>query len=304
MSSLMQGRRERIVFTLRQLHAFATVVEKGSLNKAADALFVSQPALTKQMSQLEEQLQCRLLIRKTTGVVLTEAGRHFYSRARAILAEVEQIEREMRQFAEEAPLRMGGLPSLVSYFLPSFIHELHTRGQAVEMIVADTTDQLIAKWRDGMCDVVFVQDFAGGSGMLSRRLLEEPYVAVLPVSHPLAQLPSLAPQEFLTQPLVVYKEPCDMRESWLRCCERWGIPPKTVLELDANESIPMYVARGIGISFVPRMMAEHLHMPALVTKPVRDVQFCRTIDVVYTPAWERVIRQWWGAPQPAGQSGG
>lgn len=92
------------MFKLIQLHYFVTTVEAGSVTQAAKNLFISQPALSKQLSLLEKELNCELIQRKTSGIELTKAGKYFYDKAVVILRESESLAKSMEAFSSKKQL--------------------------------------------------------------------------------------------------------------------------------------------------------------------------------------------------------
>jgi DNA-binding transcriptional LysR family regulator len=280
------------MMNLQQLKYFLTTVELGSLNKAAKALYISQPALTKQLARLERDLGCRLLIRKTTGIELTDAGGYLYEKACSILQQVQQTVEGMKQYAQTPQLRIGALPSLASYYLSGFIHKLEDSKEfRVDITILDTTRELISMMEEDRLDLAFVQDFAGHDRFHTIHLFIDPYVAILPASHPLVRETPLSFQRLVKEKMVIYKDPCDIRTSFRRHCNELGIEPSTVLELDFNDSILTFVSKGYGVSFVPSLVAEHMYDPSIVVREIEIDSFSRTVDVVFQSKFEPYIHQ-------------
>ncbi|MFY0544583.1 LysR family transcriptional regulator [Brevibacillus sp. H7] len=269
------------MFRFEQLTYFVTTVEKGSLNKAAKALYISQPALTKQLAQLESQLACVLFHRRMTGIELTEAGRYFYERACMILEQVEQTVEGIKRFSRQNPLRIGALPSIANYYLPDIIAAYTEDEQSrVSITVRDTTSELVALLEQGSLDLAFAQDFAGHAELPGRELFQEPYLAVLPAHHPMAEQETVDFLAFCREKLLIHRDPCDIRSNFRRYCNKLGIQPENVLELDFNDSLLTYAAKGQGLTFVPQMMAEGIRDPHLTVRPFEQ-PFTRTIDVIF-----------------------
>jgi DNA-binding transcriptional LysR family regulator len=279
------------MFRLQQLKYFVTAVEKGSLNKAASTLYISQSALTKQLARLEDELACRLMIRKPTGIETTEAGNYLYERARIMIAQAEETLEGMKQYASRPHIRIGALPSLAGYYLPDTIHPLQTEGTyTFDITVRDTTDELTSMLEKGELDVAFVQDFTEHASLSSLFLFDEPYMAVLPVSHPLAAREVLSFSELSGEKWVLHRDPCDIRTSFRHHCSQVGIDPPVALELNFNESLLPFIAKGYGISITPGIVAPHIHDPLLVTKDIASDPFYRTISAVFHPKAEKQVR--------------
>jgi DNA-binding transcriptional LysR family regulator len=271
------------MFRLEQLAYLVATAEKGSLNKAAKALYLSQPALSKQLALLEKQLGCRLFHRKRTGIELTEAGRYLYERASLILEQVEETVAGIKRFSEQQRLRIGALPSVANHYLPERV-AAYTAGEAgkVALVVKDTSEELTALLEEGTVDAVLVQNKAGDAPFLTRPLLHESYLAVLPSDHPLAEKEAVDFAAFCREPLLIHRDPCDIREDFRRQCRRLGVQAAHLLELDFNDSLLVYAAMGNGLTIVPEMAAASLGDKGLVVRPFRQ-PFGRTISLICHP---------------------
>ena len=111
---------------LRHLRYFVSVAELGSVSRAAEKLFIAQPALSAQIRQLEEELGVRLFVRLPRGVRLTQAGESFLGDAKAILARAQQatVRARERQSGQRATLRLGLVPSTTHSVLPGLLQRV------------------------------------------------------------------------------------------------------------------------------------------------------------------------------------
>lgn len=143
-----------------QLKYFVKVVESGSLNKAAKDLYISQPALTKQLTQLEKQVGHVLFLRKQKGIDMTEAGRFLYDKALFIINQLEILDRELEGFTKKTFLKIGALPSLATYYLPSILKNYEEKGYEASVMIRDTTQELIDMLKQEEINVGYIQDAA------------------------------------------------------------------------------------------------------------------------------------------------
>ncbi|WP_168188768.1 LysR family transcriptional regulator [Thermoflavimicrobium daqui] len=280
------------MFSLQQVIYFKTTIEKGSINKASKELFVSQPALTKQLTRLEQDLGTCLLIRKSTGVEPTEAGIYFYQRACIILEEIKQIMKEMGRFSFYSSLRIGTLPSLANDYLPSLMDRFINKPKNTEeinILIRDTTQELITLLEDRALEIAFVQDYDGHPIFKSLPLFQEQYFAILPTSHPLGQKQNLSFAEVIQEKMILHKEPCDIRTSFQKHCYHLGIKPNIILELNFNESLLPFVAEGYGISLIPEMSAKNIQDTKILVKKIDHQPFYRKISVVFSEQLESVV---------------
>ncbi|WCK54948.1 LysR family transcriptional regulator [Aneurinibacillus sp. Ricciae_BoGa-3] len=269
------------MFTLNQLRYFTVAIDKGSLNQAAKELFVSQSALTKQLAKLEEGLECRLFIRKPSGIEATEAGKVLYEKALRILAEIKDTAEAIKRFAERVPFRIGALPSLANHYLPRLPGYKKSVQHPTEIMVKDTTAELITLLQEKQIDAAFVQDYESHPQLITLHLFKEPYTAVLPASHPLTTRDSLSFDMLTQHNMILHKDPCDIRTSFRRHCSELGIEPKISLELDFNESILPFVSAGYGVSILPKISADSIQDPSLCVKEIKHDPFFRTISAFF-----------------------
>lgn len=143
--------------TLRQIEYFVAVAEHGAFGTAADALAVSQPSLSKQLSTMEDELGVRLFERSSRRVALTPTGKAVLARARSILGEVRDFKAVARGTTSlfAARLSIGVLPSVGAYFMPIANRRLHHLFPDLRLLVKEgATRQLLDQLKDGAIDAV------------------------------------------------------------------------------------------------------------------------------------------------------
>lgn len=282
------------MFTLQQMKNFIITVDCGSLNKAAKQLYMSQPALSKQIQLLEKEIGADLLVRATSGVKLTEAGSIFYEKGKKILNDINSTLHEIKKltFSEEV-LRIGALPSLGNFYVPIIIKEIQKKFNIkVELLIRDTTTELIELLDLEELDLAFTQDTSNHSSNLRfLHLFKEPYDAIVPSHHMLAQHNSIDIPSMLHENLVIHKTPCDVRHFFNNYCSAHNYLAIISLELEFNESIISYVANGFGISFLPRMVASNIVDTSIVTKNIDNKDFHRSVDLVYHPKIQNIVSE-------------
>lgn len=278
---------------LQQLKYFVTIVEQGSLNKAAAALYISQPALTRQLTNLERSFDTQLLIRTPAGIKLTEAGRYLYGKAYTLLEQARDLEKEMDRYKSipTKTIRIGALPSLAAHYAPEAIERAQQNGEySTEILVRDTTRELIGLLEEGHIDIALVQDAPSHPHLQQRILFIDPYFLVLPVDHPLAASAAVSFFDAANEKWVLHQDPCDIRTSFRSYCIRCGIEPAPALELGFNESLLPFVARGSGLSIIPGISAASLHHPGLAVRPFLESNFFRTITVIFHSSMHETVR--------------
>ncbi|WP_030607817.1 LysR family transcriptional regulator [Streptomyces achromogenes] len=261
---------------LRLLRCFVAVAEEGTLTRAAERLFVSQPALTKQIRQLETRLGVRLFTRSRTGMALTEPGRTLAERAPALLAGWDQALRETRSAARRAArsLRVGFLASAANEATPRIITEFTRRrpGWRVEMRQA-TWSNPSAGLADGEVDAALLRlPLTGQDALRTAVLFTEPRWVALPEGHPLAARDTIPFRDLWDEPFVAAPpETGRWRDHWLAADEREGHPVRIGAVTDQPDDWLSAIANGYGIALAPASAARFYARPGITYRPVTGV---------------------------------
>ncbi|HEX6567442.1 MAG TPA: LysR family transcriptional regulator [Chthoniobacterales bacterium] len=189
---------------LRQLRHFAAVALYGNFSRAAKQLNLTQPALSRQVKNLEDELGLTLLKRGDNGVSLTAAGKTFLEEAREILARTDQAVRRIRKKNCEKPLRVGYLPSFVAGIMPHALARFRTTVVAPAPELFDCTAQeIVARANTSELDIAILPKELEGNvphfqWTTFRQLLP---VVVLPKQHPLAKIRKISPKALEDYPV-------------------------------------------------------------------------------------------------------
>ncbi|MEO3872165.1 LysR family transcriptional regulator [Nonomuraea sp. B12E4] len=272
----------------RLLRYFAAVAEEGTLTRAAERLFVSQPALTKQIKQLEALLGVRLFTRSRAGMALTEPGRALAERVPALLADWDGMSREARRAAgrEARVLRVGFLASAANEatqdIVAAFAH--HRPGWRAEMRQASWGNPT-AGLADGSVDVALLRlPFPGQDSLRVKVLFAEDRWVALPASHRLAGRDLIPFRELWDEPFVAAPaETGRWREWWLATDERDGRPVSVGAVTDQPDDWLSAIANGYGVALAPASAARFYARPGVVYRPVSGVSETR-VAVAWTPA--------------------
>jgi LysR family hca operon transcriptional activator len=190
---------------LRHLRYFAAVAAHGSFNRAAENLHLTQPALSRQVKDLEEELGVPLFVRGKNAVTLTAAGELFYEEARDLLARADQAIQRVRGDARSETLRVGYVTSLTTGIMPAALEKFQSTTLRVRIELADLAPrEMVALAKEGGLDLLIapsgveteVPEFQWSE--LRRMAL----VLVMPATHPLAKLKKIAPARLRDLPLI------------------------------------------------------------------------------------------------------
>lgn len=194
---------------LRHLRYFAAVAEELNITKAAARLHVSQPPLSRQIRDLEDELGVVLLKRSPKAVELTEAGKLFYKETKTILAHVDVATEKVRSLVQrgETELRVGYAPSPTADFLPKVLRELKRTLPKARINLFDlSSGEMVAGLRKGELDLALMveQPVRTMRGLQFERLRSFPVGVLVAAGHEFFRKKSVSTQEVLGQPLVGY----------------------------------------------------------------------------------------------------
>ena len=271
----------------RLLRYFCAVAEEENLTRAAERLFVSQPALTRQIKQLERQLDAQLFIRSRAGMELTAAGEALANTAHAVLSAWSDAERETRSVASRMArvLRVGFMSSAANEATQQIIAAFARRRPdwRVELRQAVWSDAT-AGLASGDVDAALLRlPFPGQDRMHVQVLLSEPRWVALPTTHPLVARDQISFHELWDEPFIAAPEETgEWREYWLATSERRGHPVRIGAVTDQPDAFLASIANGDGIALVPESAARYYGRPGIAYRPVSGVSPSR-VGVAWLP---------------------
>ncbi|WP_121713803.1 LysR substrate-binding domain-containing protein [Streptomyces sp. E5N91] len=242
--------------SLAQLRAFDAVAEHLHFRDAAAAIGMSQPALSGAVSALEEALGVTLLERTTRKVLLSPAGARLAVRTKAVLAEVGALVEEAE--AVRAPftgaLRLGVIPTVAPYLLPTVLRLVHERYPDLDLQVhEEQTASLLEGLTTGRLDLLLLAVPLGVPGVTELPLFDEDFVLVTPLDHRLGGREGLERSVLRELKLLLLDEGHCLRDQALDICReagRAGVPATTTAA--GLSTLVQLVAGGLGVTLLPR----------------------------------------------------
>ncbi len=181
---------------LRHLRYFAVVAAHGSFNRAAQILHLTQPALSRQVKDLEDELGVPLLVRGKNAVTLTDAGELFYEEARDVLARADQAVQRVRGEGRNEVLRVGYAPSVTAGIMPGALEKFQAATPGVRIELADLSSREMNELaKAGRLDLLITPEPSAEAvpGFQWSELRRMSPVLVIPETHPLAKLKKIPP---------------------------------------------------------------------------------------------------------------
>lgn len=245
---------------LNHLRLFASVAEHGSLTRAARALHVSQPAVSKQLGDLEHDLQTRLVDRLPRGVRLTAAGEVLFAHAQRILHAEQAAEAELRDLAElgRGRLSIGASTTIGSYFVPSLFGELHRAHPRVrlELRIANTA-AIQEAVLDNRLDFGLTEGFVHSDSLEVESFATDELIAIAAPGHPALGRTPLSARALLSLPLLMREPGSGSRDVVEAAFLKLSLRVEPIMALGSTEALKNAVLHGLGIALVSRLTVDH-----------------------------------------------
>jgi len=259
---------------LRHIRYFLAVVEEGSFTKAAEMLCIAQPPLSRQIRDLEEELNTKLFVRKARGLTLTESGERFLQYARRIKQLSDQSVEDIINMKDGLTGRLylatveGRAPELLATWISDFKKD----NPLVEYEVWNgNSDDVIKRVHSGLNEIGIITLPYDEEGLDGRLIYKEPWVAIIPKDHPLSK----TKEDFIElEKLAPYDLIIPSRRSRRKEIENWfaplGLEPKIVCRIAHMLNAYELTAKGLGIAIYPASAAKYVSTDVVVkriTKP-------------------------------------
>jgi LysR family transcriptional regulator, hca operon transcriptional activator len=258
---------------LRHLRYFVAVAEAGSLTvAAARKLHTSQPSLSRQIRDLEDELGAQLLTRRARGIELTPAGRAFLDHARLVLSQVEAAGEAARRVAHPSRPRftMGFLTGHELKWMPKALRILHDELPNVDVMISSQYSPLLADGLSkGKIDAAFLRRERGVPDLAFRLLVKEPMMVVLPRDHRLAALKSIGPRDLVSETFVTVDDTAPVLRMVIdNYLKRSGINIKPTHEVNNLAMAMSLIASTGGVGLLPAY-AQNFLLSSVTSRPLK-----------------------------------
>jgi LysR family transcriptional regulator, hydrogen peroxide-inducible genes activator len=249
--------------SLRQLRYLESLAETRHFGHAAQACAVSQPALSMQIKELEDELSVSLVERRKTGIELTEQGEEIARRARSILASV----RDLMDYAKHQEgvlsgvLKLGAIPSIAPYLLPAALPELQRRFPALSLQLRETvTSNLVHELVTGTLDLILVALPIDDSEVDTFQLFDDRFILAIKATKRNLRLRHANAEMLAHDRLLLLEEGHCLRDQALSYCHMVTPEARESFGASSLATIVQMVANGYGITLLPEMaIASEVH---------------------------------------------
>ena len=271
----------------RRLQVFYTVAKQLSFTKAAEQLFMTQPAVTFQVKQLEEQFNTRLFERSHGRIALTPAGRLVMDYAERVLTLTEEMDMRVAELtgAVAGPLLLGASMTIAEYILPKILGEFKAEHPEVQAhLTVANSETIVSRVADHALDVGLIESPSYQSTLVNQVCCDDELVVICAPGHALAKRKTVRAQELASLPWVRREVGSGTREftdNYLRQC---GVVPEDVqvtMELGSPEAMKGVVETGIAVAVLSRAtITKELVLGSLVAIPLSP-PLIRSLSLVH-----------------------
>jgi LysR family hydrogen peroxide-inducible transcriptional activator len=249
--------------SLRQLRYLESLAETRHFGHAAEACAVSQPALSMQIKELEDELEVSLVERRKSGIELTEQGEEIAKRARTILASV----RDLLDYAKHQEgvlsgvLKLGAIPSIAPYLLPAALPELQRRFPALNLQLRETlTSNLVHELVAGGLDLILIALPIDDPEVETLHLFDDRFILATKATKRNQRLRHASAEMLADDRLLLLEEGHCMRDQALSYCHMLTPEARDSFGASSLATIVQMVANGYGITLLPEMaIASEVH---------------------------------------------
>ncbi|MFB9365884.1 LysR family transcriptional regulator [Kitasatospora sp. NPDC001664] len=280
----------------RRLRTLRAVADHRTVTAAAAALYLTPSAVSQQLAALEQETGHHLLAREGRGVRLTAAGEILLLHADLVLAQLERAEADLAAYQQGAAgeVTVAAFATGIALVLAPAIADLATAAPGVRLRVLDAEgDASLPMVLDGRADIALAVEYRGAPRADDQRLTRvplyaEPFEAVLPLGHPLAEGTGPVPvAELATEPWIgpYPGNPC--HDVVLLACEYAGFQPRLVHSSDDFRAVVALASAGAGVALVPRSALRGVDLEAVEVRPVDSALATRKVFAAVRTGAER-----------------
>lgn len=238
----------------RQVECFLVVAKLGSMSRAAEEMFLTQPSLTARIAALEKEVGAQLFVRTKQGMRLTEAGREFLPYAERCVSSIESGKQHLKEIQEgiEGHLKLGALPRVSTYTLPTLLEEFARAHPRILVSVSTGHSKDIL-------DMVLTEEVQIGIARAMNHpdientpLYEEELVLTVNPQHRFVQCDTVTLSDLIDEQLILFDRASGNYELTKSLFRDMGVQEPRIMELDNIEAAKRMVESGLGVSFLPK----------------------------------------------------
>ncbi|MEO3944030.1 LysR family transcriptional regulator [Gorillibacterium sp. CAU 1737] len=281
----------------QQLEYFETVARLQHMTMAAEALSISQPALSRSIARLEHELGVPLFERSGRSIQLNRYGKLFLDRVHRIMREYQEGVKELEGLVhpDHGEVSLGFLHTLGYEHIPWLIAEFQRENPYIQFQLHEhSTPRLLQQLEDGIIDLCMASPRDNAAHVRWEELWQDELCVIVPKGHPLARKENILLSDIKNEPFIPFKKGFGMRHITDELCRQAGFEPTIAFQGDEVTTIEGFVAAGLGVAIVPNQKS--LNREAVAVLPVKHPVCRRRIGIAWVegrylpPAAEKFLR--------------
>lgn len=235
---------------------FQVLAETEHMTKAAEKLAISQPALSRAIGKLEEELGCHLFDRRGKSIRLNKYGEAFLNRTNKITLEMKIAKDELQEMMgiERGSITFGFLHTLGATYIPNYIRYFKEQFQHVQVkLIQNNTTVLLKLLKEGLIDICLVSSKSNDPSIELRMILQEELYITIPTSHPLSNKKNIHLSEVANEAFIVLKQGFPLRNTVDNLFQKANIDPTVSFEGEEIQTIASLVGVNLGLSILPKL---------------------------------------------------
>jgi LysR family hydrogen peroxide-inducible transcriptional activator len=258
--------------------------ELSSFTRAAEAVALSQPALSRSIARLEEELGQPLFERQTRKISLTDVGKLLQTRAQQILALLDNTKAEICDDGHTGTVRVAAIPTIAPFMLPTLLRDFSDAHPSASVIVhEDTTDNLLKKLSEGLVDIALLALPLTAKYLEVEELFEEELLLVLSKDHPLCAKKQIRLADIEPLPFVLLGEAHCLTDNIVSFCRQKAFHPMSVESTSQLATVQELVSLNHGISLIPEMARALDNSDRRVYRSLSGTTPTRKIAMAFNP---------------------
>lgn len=267
----------------KELTIFNVVKEEKSFTKSGEKLFIAQPSISKTIQKLENELNVTLFDRSKRTLTLTDAGEVVYKHSKNLLGLLEQMQIELNELSDLMVGKLSiGLPQIIGAFIfPPIVQEFSQRYPGVTLSIEENGGLVTERHVEmGSLDIGFVVLPVDNPNLLVEQIYEDSFVLCVSSHHPLARRDTISLEEAKHEKFILFDRSFALHGVVIDACKKSGFAPTMLLESTQWDLILELVSAQMGVSIVPRVLADKLNNINIVSIPITSPELKWQIGMI------------------------
>jgi DNA-binding transcriptional LysR family regulator len=282
--------------TLRHLKIFVTVCTENSITLAAKKLYISQPAVSNTIKELESYYGAPLFDRISKKLYLTETGKTVFHYANHIISLFDELETSIKN-ADSGNLRIGASITIGTFLIPDYIKEFSMRFPNLQAFVTiDSSDIIERLVLDNELDIALIEGIVHSEQLITKEFIDDELVVICDPNNRLLRKGCVSLEDLIDQPFLMREKNSGTRELTESILSLYNITVTPLWESSSTEAIVHGVSKGIGISILPLQLVQgYINRKEVARLYLDNVRFNRQYHIIYhkskflTPAAQEFI---------------